>query len=95
MPKNIQARFVGVLGERREERINSVLQRFDAWKHQPSGYHFKTENGDVEIMHTAVEWIEDKVDGTTITICEIEDDKAERITSELRACGLVVTMPTT
>lgn len=85
MKSTIQARFVGALSERREKRINEVLDRFDVWKFVPSGQYV---NGQ-EFQHTAVDWNEDE-DGTEITF-KIEDDKAERITSELRACGLIVT----
>lgn len=90
MSKIIQARFLGALGERREKRINDVLDRFDAWKLVPSGQRLKlNEEEDVEFMHSAVDWNEDE-DGTQIEFA-IEDEKAVRIASELRACGLMVT----
>lgn len=93
----IQARFVGTLDKRRDKRIHGVLTTFDVWRHTPSGQRFEVDGGVAELMHSAVEWNEaERVeDGESVTenIFEIEDDKAERIASELRACGLVVTMP--
>jgi hypothetical protein len=93
----IQARYTGTLDEHRDKRIHSVLDRFDAWKAVPSGQRFEVDGGVAELMHSAVEWNEaERVeDGESVTeiIFKIEDDKAERIASELRACGLVVTMP--
>ena len=82
----IKAQYNGKLTARREQRIEDVLRRFDAFKSVRSGQFLA--NGS-ELLFTNVEWNQSE-DGTDLTF-PIEDAKAERIASELRACGLVVT----
>lgn len=79
----VTAKYEGEIGERRERRIHDVFER--------CGVRMPVlDNKWQQIGHADVEWCEDKT-GHELKIHVGEDrERANRLASELRACGMMV-----
>jgi hypothetical protein len=87
----VTAQYQGKMDERREQRIHAAFKRCDVQTAAHSAYVLKSGDGsEIPVMFTNVEWTsnEDGTD-TELTIYVDGCERATRLASELRACGLM------
>lgn len=78
--------------DRREQRVDQVLRTLDLFNFQPSGQKITLPNGAVaELMTSDVDW--NDIDGDIVLeICVTDKTDVTRAMSELRCCGMVVSL---
>jgi hypothetical protein len=102
----VTAEYEGKMDDRREDRIHAVFERCGVdctlrVSHPPvpidDGVSDVDHSGELQIGFSDVEWCENQNGdgtGTELTIHIGEHERATRLASELRACGLRVGITT-
>jgi hypothetical protein len=82
----VKAQYAGKINGRREERVHAALTRCDVRLFEPVP-EVKGKAG-----FSDLEWTENEEGRgeTKLTICVAEQERATRLASELRACGMMV-----
>ena len=82
----VHARYYKEMDERRETRIHDAITRCDAWGLQAAGEGWSVSRVDWEIEGDDPT----KPVATKLEIYVGEEERAQRLASELRGCGMAV-----